>query len=236
MSSDQAGYTSFPAVTEPDRIHVERMIETQLYARGFRDRELLRAFSRVPRHWFVSEAFRYRAYEDTSLPIGEGQTISQPETIAKILSLLKLKPWHDLLEIGGGSGYQAAVASYLAGRVVSVERIGSLAARARTALAALGRPNVTMVDGDGFGMDFSGFTADDRFDRVILACASPLVAPQWISVLRPGGVLALPLGLGQWQELVVVTRGEDGRLEYSHRGPARFVPLVTSRLTTDRTA
>ena len=201
----------------------ERMVERQLRRRGITDERVLAAMGRVPRHLFVPEHLRHLAYEDGALPIGQGQTISQPYIVATICSLLQLSgaERERVLDVGTGSGYQAAVLAELAAEVVTIERVPELAERARGTLERAGYGSVEVRVGDG------SLGVPDRapFDAVAVAAAAPSIPPALYQQLVAGGRLVLPRG-GRWgQDLVLVERTEDGPVERTSV-PCRFVPLV----------
>ncbi len=198
-----------------------RLVET-LRSAGIRDIAVLRAFGETPRHLFVSEALRNRAYDDTSLPIGFGQTISQPSTQAAFLEALDLSGGERVLEIGTGSGYQAALLSLLVSHVVTVERVPELADHARKALAAARVSNVMVVVGDGS----LGWRPEAPYDAILVAAAGPRIPEPLVSQLVDGGRLVIPVesAAGQ-QQLVRVVRVGD-RTERQDLSPAKFVPLV----------
>ena len=198
-----------------------RMVERQLRRRGIVDERVLAAMSRVPRELFVPEDLRSLAYEDGALPIGHGQTISQPYIVATICSLLELSGDEHVLDVGTGSGYQAAVLAELAAEVVTIERVPELAERARVALAEAGYDDVEVGVGDG------SLGVPDRapFDGIAVAAAAPSIPQALYDQLAAGGRLVLPRG-GRWgQDLVQVVRTEEGPVERKSV-PCRFVPLV----------
>ncbi len=184
-----------------------------------RVREALR---RTPREHFVPDGLKALAYADQPLPIGEGQTISQPYIVAVMTQLLDPYPHHRVLEVGTGSGYQAAVLGRLAGEVYSVEVIEALAREAARRLAELGVENVRTRIGDGH----IGWPEAAPFDRVLVTAAAPAVPEALIEQLRPGGRLIAPLGDGFGQVLTRIDKGEDGRLTESALLPVTFVPLT----------
>lgn len=197
-----------------------RLVE-ELRQRGIRDMAVLAAVAQTPRHLFVPEALRNRAYEDASLPIGNHQTISQPSTHARNLEALGLRGREGVLEVGTGSGYQTALLSRLTDRVISIERIPELAVAARAALVAAGCANVTVLVGDGT----LGKRSLGPFDAILVSAAGPSIPNPLIEQLADGGRLVMPLCRDSGQELVRVTRrGED--LVQEDLGPAQFVPLV----------
>jgi len=197
------------------------MVEHQLRRRGTFDERVLAAMERVPRDRFVPEDLRHLAYEDGALPIGNGQTISQPFIVATICQLLALSADDRVLDVGTGSGYQAAVLSELAAEVVTIERVPELAKAARAALVDAGYGNVEVRIGDGS----LGVPERAPFDGIAVAAAAPAVPPALYEQLVEGGRLVVPRG-GRWgQQLVVVVRTQDGPLERASV-PCRFVPLV----------
>jgi protein-L-isoaspartate(D-aspartate) O-methyltransferase len=198
-----------------------RMVERQLARRGIRDERVLAAMGKVPRELFVPESLRHLAYEDGALPIGHGQTISQPFIVATICELLDLSGDEGVLDVGTGSGYQAAVLAELAAEVVTIERVPELAETARAALLRAGYPQVEARVGDGS----LGVPERAPFDGIAVAAAAPTVPPALYDQLVEGGRLVLPRG-GRWgQELVLVVRTKDGPVE-RESVPCRFVPLV----------
>ena len=197
-----------------------RLIEA-LRARGIQDLSVLRAFGEVPRHLFVPDALARQAYDDTSLPIGHGQTISQPSTQAAHLEALGLTGTERVLEIGTGSGYQAALLGVLASEVVTVERVAPLARRAKEALAAAGIRNVLVVTGDGT----LGWRPRAPYDCITVAAAGPAIPPPLLEQLADGGRLVVPVARGSGQTLVRVLRRGDA-FQQESLGTAQFVPLI----------
>jgi protein-L-isoaspartate(D-aspartate) O-methyltransferase len=197
------------------------MVERQLRRRGISDERVLEAMGRVPRELFVPESLRAYAYDDGALPIGSRQTISQPFIVATICSLLALDGRERVLDVGTGSGYQAAVLAELAAEVVTIERIPELAATARETLSRAGYSNVEVRLGDG------SVGVPDRapFDGIAVAAAAPSVPRALYDQLAEGGRLVLPRGSRRGQELVLVVRTASGPLERPAI-PCRFVPLV----------
>jgi protein-L-isoaspartate(D-aspartate) O-methyltransferase len=194
----------------------------ELSAKGIRDLAVLRAVSQVPRHLFVPESLRHRAYEDTALPIPAGQTISQPWVQARSLELARLTGRERVLEVGTGSGYQAALLALCADQVFSVERILALARSARQTLEEVGIRNVSVLVGDGT----LGWRPYAPFDVILVAAASPEVPAPLLEQLRPGGRLILPLGERDSQVLTLVTRASDGTVTSCTVSDVRFVPLI----------
>src|SRR5207248_6426436 len=197
-----------------------RLVEN-LRAKGIRDLAVLRAFAATPRHLFVPEAVRHRAYEDAALPIGTGQTISQPFTQARYLESLGLKGEERVLEIGTGSGYQTALLAALAAQVFTVERVRSLAASAQAALKAAGVTNVSLLVGDGT----LGWSAYAPYHAILVAAGGPEIPPPLVEQLAAGGRMIIPLGAKGAQTLTLVRRTEVG-IRAMPIGDARFVPLV----------
>ncbi|HJU65185.1 MAG TPA: protein-L-isoaspartate(D-aspartate) O-methyltransferase [Gemmatimonadaceae bacterium] len=197
-----------------------RLVEV-LQSGGIRDLAVLRAFDLTPRHAFVPSGMKHRAYEDSALPIGNGQTISQPSTHAKYLELLRLTGHEKVLEIGTGSGYQTVLLSHLAAQVFSVERVGALIDRARDAIRAAGARNVSVLVGDGT----LGWRDYAPYDAILVTAGAPDVPEPLAEQLAEGGRMLIPLGTREEQTLALLTkRGES--LERRDIGPVRFVPLI----------
>jgi protein-L-isoaspartate(D-aspartate) O-methyltransferase len=197
------------------------MVERQLLRRGISDERVLAAMGRVPREFFVPESLRAYAYSDDALPIGEQQTISQPFVVATICSLLALEGHERVLDVGTGSGYQAAVLAELAADVVTIERIPTLAEAARTALAEAGYANVEVHVGDGS----LGVPERAPYDGIAVAAAAPDIPRALYDQLTEGGRLVVPRGSRGHQELVLVVRTAEGPVPRTSL-PVRFVPLV----------
>ncbi|MFW5770903.1 MAG: protein-L-isoaspartate(D-aspartate) O-methyltransferase [Spirochaetota bacterium] len=189
---------------------------------GIYSTSLLQAFASIPRHLFVSEALRYRAYEDTSLPIGFGQTISRPSTIARMLQVCDIRSSSRVLEVGTGSGYQAALLSVLCGKVVTCERIHDLHTRARQVLFQLGLNNVHCVYNDNGGFD----GVRGEYDVIIVAAVADATPPGLIEFMAPGGVMVVPVHSNSGQVLRRYSREESGSVIEEDIGDANFVPLV----------
>jgi protein-L-isoaspartate(D-aspartate) O-methyltransferase len=197
------------------------MVRAQIGARGIKNAAVLAAMERVPRHLFVPEDLRASAYDDRPLPIGHDQTISQPYIVGLMTELLELDGNDKVLEVGTGSGYQAAVAAEIAGQVYTIEIVAPLAAEARARLAELGYENVHVRTGDGY----RGWAEQAPFDAVILTAAPSEIPQPLIDQLAVGGVLVAPVGDGQYQELMVIERTAKG-LERKSVAPVRFVPMT----------
>jgi protein-L-isoaspartate(D-aspartate) O-methyltransferase len=197
------------------------MVERQLRQRGIPDERVLAAMARVPRELFVPESVRELAYEDGALPIGYGQTISQPFIVATICTLLELSGDERVLDVGTGSGYQAAVLAELTEEVVTIERVPELYERARAVLAEAGYERVDVRLGDGS----LGVPERAPFEAIAVAAAAPTIPGALYDQLAEGGRLVLPRGSRWGQELVQVVKTEDGPVERASV-PCRFVPLV----------
>lgn len=202
----------------------EEMVAEQLRARRIRDERLLAVMGEIPRHRFVPPELVSRAYEDSPLPIGEDQTISQPFIVAEMTQALSLGGTEKVLEIGTGSGYQTAILCRLAGTVVTVERLESLSRAARAKLADLGLENVRFRVGDGT----LGAPDEAPFDRVIVTAAAPDVPEPLFEQMGEDAVMVIPIG-GRWEQELVVVRKERGIPRREYLGGCRFVPLLGER-------
>jgi protein-L-isoaspartate(D-aspartate) O-methyltransferase len=199
----------------------ERMVATQIAGRGVTDERVLAAMRDVPRHLFVPEALVREAYDDRPLPIGEGQTISQPYMVAAMTAALAPAPTDRVLEVGTGSGYQAAILARLAQSVVTIERHPPLAARAEMTLAALGISNVRVVVGDGS----SGYAPEAPYERILVTAGAPEVPGPLKAQLADGGRLVMPVGPETFQRVMLIER--RGNLYTEHEGEGCvFVPLI----------
>lgn len=208
---DPAGYTH----------QRSRMVQDQLEGRGVSDRNVLMAMGKVPRHEFVPEEHRKSSYADGPLPIGNGQTISQPYIVALMTEALGLEQGAKVLDVGTGSGYQAAVLAQAGYRVYTIECVESLSGRARSLLERLEYSNIHFRVGDGR----LGLTEFSPFDGIIVAAAPAEVPPGLLDQLAPGGRLVIPVG-GSEQDLRVYQKSHDGKLSWHRLCPVRFVPLV----------
>jgi protein-L-isoaspartate(D-aspartate) O-methyltransferase len=211
-----------PDALSPDRFARQRrqLIET-LQDRGITDLAVLRAFDLVPRHLFVPEAVQHRAYEDAPLPIGFGQTASQPSLQALYMQTLQLQPEERVLEVGTGSGFQTAVLAQLVAHVYSVERIRELSLRARTLLDQLRVSNVALLVGDGT----IGWSRYAPYDAILVAAGAPVVPEALIEQLAPAGRLLIPVGDRREQQLTLIRRTEQG-IEREVVVTCTFVPLI----------
>jgi len=193
----------------------------RLRARGIRSERVLALVGEVPRHIFIDEALATRAYEDTALPIGHGQTISQPFIVALMTQLLLEAAPRRVLEIGTGCGYQTAILSRLCDKVFTIERIAALQPRAVERLQALGRRNVSSKVGDGY----EGWAVHAPFDAIIVTAAPPELPPKLLDQLAEGGRMVVPVGGDDAQQLQVIDRTEQG-LQLATHDSVKFVPLV----------
>jgi protein-L-isoaspartate(D-aspartate) O-methyltransferase len=199
--------------------------QLQMRQRGIRDTAVLRALDEVPREYFVPTDYTNMAYADHALPIACGQTISQPYVVAYMTEQLEVRPHHRVLEVGTGSGYQAAVLSRIAREVVSVERYRTLAEAARARIETLGIHNVEVLVGDGM----TGLPGKGAFDRVIVTAAADHVPQPLVDALVEGGIMVLPLGpVAGSQYLVKLTKTHDG-MAREELIPVRFVPLLPGK-------
>jgi protein-L-isoaspartate(D-aspartate) O-methyltransferase len=218
-----------PAETE-FRLLRERMVKEQIAeAPDFRDPvkdpRVLWAMRTVPRHQFVEKKLQSAAYGDFPLPIGYGQTISQPYVVALMTEMLELKPDQRVLEVGAGSGYQAAILSLLAKEVYTIEIVEALAIQAEERLRRLGYANVRVKVGDGY----YGWEEAAPFDRIVVTCAASLVPPPLLKQLKPGGKMCIPVGAAySVQYLTMIEKSETGAITMRKSIPVRFVPLTRS--------
>jgi len=217
--TDRSARSSRP---DPFTAARHKMVREQLAERGIRDERVLEAMATVPRHLFVDPAFESRAYGDHALPSGDGQTISQPYMVARMLELAALGPQHRVLEIGTGTGYQTALLAQLVERVFSVERVATLLRAAQRRIDALGFGNVAMRHGDGS----LGWQEFSPYDRVLVAAAAPRVPDALRDQLGERGFLVIPVGGAQLQHLEVWFRSPSGEWEHRRHGECRFVPLL----------
>ena len=197
-----------------------RLVET-LREKGIADLAVLRAVEATPRHLFVPTGVRHRAYEDSALPIGNGQTISQPSIHARYLELLKLTGHEKVLEVGTGSGYQTVLLAHLAAQVFSIERIAPLLQGAREAIARAGVRNVSLLLGDGT----LGWREYGPYDAILVSAAAPSIPQPLVDQLADGGKLLIPLGGQDVQTLAVITK-QNGAVKREDILPVRFVPLL----------
>jgi protein-L-isoaspartate(D-aspartate) O-methyltransferase len=199
----------------------DRMVNEQLIQRGIADERVLEVMRKVPRHLFVETSLRDQAYDDGPLPIGRSQTISQPYMVALMAEALELKGHEKVLEVGTGSGYEAAVLAELCAQLISVERLEDLAQQARERLTTLGYRNVQILVGDGT----LGCKEYEPYDAIVVSAASPVIPRPLIEQLKPGGSLVLPIGEEDLQSLVRL-RKTEGKLNEDYLGECRFVKLI----------
>ena len=197
------------------------MVECQIAARGVRDPGVLAAMLEIPRHLFIPHSYDRAAYDDNPLPIGSGQTISQPYIVALMTELLHPKATDNILEIGAGSGYQAAVLSRLVKQLTTIERITSVADMARRNLKSIGIENVIVIEGDGT----LGYPGNAPYDGIIITAATPDVPQPLIGQLAEGGTLVAPVGGRDIQDLITLHKKGGSLIQESHGG-VRFVPLI----------
>lgn len=198
------------------------MVEGQIIARGIKDRRVIEAMLKLPRHIFVEEAMASQAYNDKPLPIGEKQTISQPYMVALMTELLELTGKEKVLEVGTGSGYQAAVLATLADRVYTIERIRPLALKARKSLDSLGLLNVNIKISDGT----VGWREEAPFDAILVTAGAPDIPRELVDQLAANGKLVIPVGDLYEQTLVRITKREDGSTIRENSIGCRFVKLI----------
>lgn len=214
---------SFLNAFDPFESKRKIMIERDIKGRGIKDTRVLNAMAKIPRHFFVDENLRDRAYADHPLPIGEGQTISQPYVVALMTEVLKLKSTDRVLEIGTGSGYQAAVLAEIVKEVYTIEIRKSLADKADQRLTKLGYNNVKVKHSDGY----FGWEEYAPFDAIMITAAANHIPPPLIKQLKEGGRLILPLGSTfYYQTLTLVTKNKDGTIKVEQMGPVAFVPMI----------
>ena len=197
------------------------MVDTQLIPRRIKDERVLSAMRKVPRHIFVDDYMQQNAYADMALPIGEEQTISQPYMVAIMTELLELKGDEKVLEVGTGSGYQAAILGELSREVFTIERKALLAKKAEERFQALGYNNIRVITGDGT----LGLPEESPFDRILITAGSPKIPEPLIEQLADGGIIIAPVGIRFSQQLLIVKKSKEGISEQTHV-PCVFVPLI----------
>jgi protein-L-isoaspartate(D-aspartate) O-methyltransferase len=200
----------------------KEMVKTQIKLRGIKDKRVIKAMQKVPRHLLIPEEYRYLAYEDRPVPIGFNQTISQPYIVALMTELLELKGDEKVLEIGTGSGYQAAILAEICKEVYTIEIIEELGRRAEENLKKLGYKNIKVKIGDGF----LGWKEFSPFDRIIITCAVPFVPQPLIEQLKEGGKIVLPLGEEFSTQILTVVEKKNGKLTYRDITGVIFVPMT----------
>jgi protein-L-isoaspartate(D-aspartate) O-methyltransferase len=224
--TDTGGVVATASLQDEFTPERQRMVGDQIAARDVRDPRVLAAIRDVPRHLFVPRELQRQAYQDQPLPIGYDQTISQPYIVALMTELLRPGPSDRALEVGTGSGYQAAVLSRLVSHVYTIEIIEALALSAGQRLKTLGYANVTVRAGDGY----AGWPENSPFDIIVVTAAPDHVPAPLLTQLKPGGRLVIPVGpVSAVQELQLIEKDTDGRIKTTRVTPVRFVPLVRPR-------
>jgi protein-L-isoaspartate(D-aspartate) O-methyltransferase len=214
-----------PTVDEYRHKGLRRKLVDVITAKGITDEQVLSVVGNMPRHFFLDSAFDDVAYEDRAFPIGEGQTISQPFTVAYQTQLLQLQPNMKVLEIGTGSAYQAVVLAEMGVKVFTIERQKKLFESNKTFAFLKKYINIKFFYGDGF----LGLPTYGPFDRVIITAAAPIVPPKLIEQLKPGGMMVIPLGAGDVQQMRRITKLSDGSLSEEHFSDFSFVPMLEGK-------
>lgn len=208
---------------EPDTVAREKMVQDQIEQRGIRDKAVLEAMSTVPRHHFVPADYRHRAYQDSPLPIGHGQTISQPYIVAAMTELVRPAATMKILEIGTGSGYQAAVLAQLVDKVYTIEIVEPLAKGARQLLQREGYDNISVRQGDGY----FGWEQYAPYDAIVVTAAAQYIPPPLLEQLKPGGRMVIPVGSPFFvQRLMLIEKDADGEISSHSVMSVRFVPFT----------
>jgi protein-L-isoaspartate(D-aspartate) O-methyltransferase len=196
-----------------------------LKAKGITDENVLQAISNIPRHFFLDSAFDEIAYEDRAFPIGEGQTISQPYTVAYQTQLLQIKPFDKVLEIGTGSIYQSTVLAEMGANVCTIERQKKLFEKTKEFIFKAKYPNIKFFFGDGY----EGLPTFAPFDKVIITAAAPFIPPKLIAQLKPGGKMVIPVDEGELQRMLRITKNEDGTTSEEAFENFSFVPMLAGK-------
>jgi protein-L-isoaspartate(D-aspartate) O-methyltransferase len=204
---------------------LRKKLVQDIHAKGISDERVLDAMLEVPRHFFLDSAFGEKAYEDKAFPIGEGQTISQPYTVAYQSQLLEVKPFHKVLEIGTGSAYQAVVLAEMGAQVFTIERQKKLFELNKSFQFLKKYPSVKFFYGDGY----EGLPTYAPFDRVIITAAAPELPQKLIDQLKPGGMMVIPLGAGDLQQMMRITKLENGTIKEQVYDHFSFVPMLGGR-------
>ena len=202
----------------------KKLIET-VRDKGITDENVLKALADLPRHFFMDSAFDEKAYEDKAFPIGEGQTISQPYTVAYQTQLLQIRPFEKVLEIGTGSAYQAAVLAAMGALVYTIERQKKLFDQNRQFSFLKKYPNIKFFYGDGY----EGLPTYAPFDKILVTAAAPLIPPKLIDQLKPGGMMVIPVGEGEVQRMMRITRQENGAIKEEVFDNFSFVPMLEGK-------
>lgn len=204
---------------------LRRQLVEKLREKGITDEKVLDAVNKIPRHFFLDSAFDKIAYEDRAFPIGEGQTISQPYTVAYQTQLLAIKPYDKVLEIGTGSAYQASVLAEMGARVYTIERQKKLYETNKNFVLKNKYPNIKFFYGDGF----EGLAIFSPFDKILITAAAPFIPPKLVAQLKTGGFMVLPLNEGDAQRMLRLTKNEDGSLTEEHFDYFSFVPMLSGK-------
>jgi len=202
----------------------KKLVDT-VKSKGITDERVLNAISNVPRHYFLDSAFDELAYEDRAFPIGEGQTISQPYTVAYQSQLLEIKPFSKVLEIGTGSAYQAVILAEMGAQVYTIERQKKLFEQNKTFAFLKKYLSIKLFYGDGY----EGLPTYAPFDRVIITAAAPEIPPKLIDQLKPGGMMVIPVGMGEVQRMMRITKLENGALKEEVFDNFSFVPMLEGK-------
>lgn len=218
-------FTSFPLYSQNFENLRERMVVDQIEGRGINDRLVLEAFRKVPRHLFVPDYLQSRAYDDSPLPIGLGQTISQPYMVALMTQLLDLHSDYKVLEIGTGSGYQAAVLAEIVREVYTIEIVPELAKSSKNLLQNLGYDNIQVFEGDGY----HGLPDLAPFDAIIVTAAAENIPPALVGQLKEGMKMVIPVGINPFSQSLMLVQKMDGKILTSTITPVRFVPFTRSK-------
>lgn len=201
---------------------LRQQLVQEIKRKGITDPEVLNAIDQVPRHFFFDSAFTEQAYDDKPFPIGSGQTISQPFTVAFQTQLLEVSPSEKVLEIGTGSGYQAAVLAFMKAKVYTIERQKELFLRSQQVIHQMGYKRIVFFYGDGY----KGQPAYGPYDKILITCGAPSLPENLIEQLKPGGYLVAPIGKGKVQEMFRYIKNEDGSLTEEKYGNFSFVPML----------
>ncbi len=204
---------------------MRKRLVNEIHSKGIQDQRILDAINKIPRHLFLDSSFLEFAYEDKPFPIGSGQTISQPYTVAFQTELLEVNKGQKILEIGTGSGYQACVLAELGAKVYSIERQKKLYQKTKEFLPKIGYRQIKLFYGDGY----KGVPAFAPYDGILITAAAPEIPVKLVEQLKTGGVIVLPLGSGDVQTMIRLTKKEDGTLSEERFGAFRFVPLLKNK-------
>lgn len=204
---------------------LRKRLVTSISKKGISDQRILDAIDTIPRHLFLDSSFLEYAYEDKPFPIGSGQTISQPYTVAFQTQLLDIKKGDKVLEVGTGSGYQACVLAEMGAKVYTIERQKKLYQKTKAFLPTLGYRQIKCFYGDGY----KGVKAFASYDKILITAAAPVIPDELLEQLKPGGSLVIPLGSGDVQTMIRMTKAEDGGINEEHFGAFRFVPLLKDK-------